>query len=182
MRFLRHTAVQRLFSLGLLLSLGLWLAAPAAGADAGRTLAAQAEWFGAQTSPTVEAAFEQALVSAASQGARTPEAFAAAFAEALADRPDPALAHFLETHPSADALLSVLYGQLLSAFSHHTGLEAVAGSPLASPAGGTAPGLFARLGHAKGSASPGTATLLRSGVAAFVRPVDERSSAQPLGP
>ncbi len=182
MRFFRHTAVQRLFSVGLLLSLGLWLAAPAAGADAGRALAAQAEWLGAQAPPTVEAAFEEALATAASHGARTPEAFVAAFADALAARPDPALAHFLDTHAGADALLSVLYGQLLRAFSHRTGLVASPAPPLASPAGGASTGPLARPSRVETNAS------LRA--TAPVRPVHdrpvislaERSAAQPLGP
>lgn len=180
MRLLRHSAVQRFFSLGLLLSLGLWLAAPAAGADAERALASQAEWLGLAP-PTVEAAFEEALVVAASHGVRTPEAFAAAFAEALAAQPDAALARFLGSEAGADALLSVLYGQLLRAFSHHTGLEAAPAPPVAAPAGGTA------LAALSGVMRAGTLGAL---AAAAVRPVHdapiialaERSAAQPLGP
>lgn len=180
MRFLRHAAVQRLFSVGLLLSLGLWLAAPAAGADVGRALASQVEWLG-PAPPTVEAAFEEALVAAASQGARTPEAFAAAFADALAARPDPALAQFLGSDAGADALLSVLYGQLLRAFSHHTGLEAAPAPPVASPAGGTSPGPLGRLMRAEAPVSLAVAPI-RPVHDAPVVSLAERSAAQPLGP
>ncbi len=181
MRFLRHSAVQRFFSVGLLLSLGLWLAAPAAGADAGRVLASQAEWLGTEAPAPVEAAFEEALVVAAEHGVQTPEAFAAAFADALAARPDPALAQFLGTHDGADALLAVLYGQLLRAFSHHTGLEAAPASPVAAPAGGSSPGPLARLATTGASVSLAAAPV-RPAHDAPVVSLAERSAAQPLGP
>ena len=180
MRLLRHSAVQRFFSLGLLLSLGLWLAAPAAGADAGRALASQAESLGL-ASPAVEAAFEQALVTAATHDVRTPEAFAAAFADALTAQQDPALAQFLGSEAGADALLSVLYGQLLRAFTYHTGLEAAPAPPVAAPAGSTALTPFTgvmRTGAPGAFTPPAIRAVHETPVVALA----ERSAAQPLGP
>ena len=180
MRFLRHSAVQRVFSLGLLLSLGLWLSAPVAGADAGRALASQAKWLHLAP-PPVEAAFAEALDVAASQGVRTPEAFTAAFAEALATQQDPVLARFLNSEVGADALLSVLYGHLLRAFSHHTGLEAAPSPPVASPSGSTPSASLAWALPADVQSSL-EATSLGSGREAPACVLAERSSAQPLGP
>jgi hypothetical protein len=176
MRFLRHIAVQRLFSAGLLLSLSLWLTAPAVGATAPRAL--DAEW--PEVPVTVEAAFEQAFAEAASVGARTPEAFAAAFADALDAQADPALAQFLKEH-APDAFLSVLYGQWVRAFSHHHGLEAAPAPPVAAPAGASLGAFASRDGPAT-TVPMGAAASLLSTATQSPAPLAELSSAQPLGP
>jgi hypothetical protein len=179
MRSFRHLAVQRFLSAGLLLSLVAWLAAPVTGASAQQTFAAEAEWL--DTAPaTVEAAFEQALTEAAAQGARTPEAFVAAFADVLAAQADPELARFLQTHPP-DALQTVLYGQWMRAFSHHRGLEAAPGPPVAAPAG-TALGACARWEQTDEGVRAYAATPRPSIAERALCPLDELSSAQPLGP
>jgi hypothetical protein len=178
MRFLRHAAVQRLFSAGLLLSLALWLAAPAVGATAPRTL--DAEWPGPEVPSTVETAFEQVLADAASVGARTPEAFVAAFAEALDAQADPALAQFLKEH-APDAFLSVLYGQWVRAFSHHNGLEAAPAPPVAATAGAALTAAAPRDGPAATAPVYAAASLLATTAQGPV-PLAELSSAQPLGP
>lgn len=178
MRFLRHAAVQRLFSAGLLLSLTVWLAAPVTGATAPRAFAA--DWLGAGVPPTVEAAFEQTLAEAASQGARTPEAFVAAFADALAAQADPGLARFLEAH-APDALLSVLYGQWMRAFSHQRGLEAAPAPPVAAPAG-TSVGPLAVWDRTRESVRADAAAQAHPVAEPALRPVHILSSAQPLGP
>ena len=178
MRFLRHAAVQRLFSAGLLLSLTVWLAAPVLGATAPRAF--EADWLGAEVPPTVEAAFEQALTEAASRGARTPEAFVAAFADVLAAQADPELAQFLEGH-APDALLTVLYGQWMRAFSHHRGLEAAPSSPAAPPAG-TALGSLGYQDRPEEAPRAWTVVPLPAQADQAFRPLAVLSSAQPLGP
>jgi hypothetical protein len=178
MRLLRHAAIQRLFSAGLLLSLGLWLAAPAVGAAAPRSL--DAEWPGPHVPSTVEAAFEHALAEAASAGARTPEAFVAAFADALDAHADPALAQFLEEH-APDAFLSVLYGQWVRAFNHHNGLEAAPAPPVAAPAGAPLSAAAPRDGPTASAAVYAASSLCSTAAQAPV-PLAELSSAQPLGP
>lgn len=179
MRFLRHTAVQRFFSAGLLLSLMAWLAAPALGATTPPTLAGSAEWLDAAPA-SVEAAFEQALGEAAAQGARTPEAFVAAFADVLDAQADPELARFLDTHPP-EALLTVLYGQWMRAFSHHRGLEAAPAPPFAVPAG-TALSACTRWDRSGVVTQRSTVSLLPATAERAIRPFDVLSSAQPLGP
>lgn len=178
MRFLRHAAVQRLFSAGLLLSLALWLTAPAVGATAPRTL--DAEWPGLEVPATVEAAFEQAFTEAATAGARTPEAFVTAFADALDAQADPALARFLKEH-APDAWLGMLYGQWVRAFSHHNGLEAAPAPPIAAPAGASL-GAFAYQDCPATTAPVIAATSLLSTATQLPVPLAELSSAQPLGP
>lgn len=178
MRFLRHVAVQRLFSAGLLLSLALWLAAPAVGATAPRTL--DAEWPGPEVPATVEAAFEQALTEAASTGARTPGAFVTAFADALDAQADPALAQFLKEH-TPDAWLGMLYGQWVRAFSHHSGLEAAPAPPIAAPAGASLSAAAPRDGPTATAPIHPTTSLLAT-TTQFPVPLAELSSAQPLGP
>ncbi|MEM1041470.1 MAG: hypothetical protein AAGI91_02470 [Bacteroidota bacterium] len=170
MRFLRHSAIQRVLSAGLLLGLGLWLVAPATGAA--RPVAAPP---GAP--PTVEAAFEQALAAAAD--ARTPEAFVAAFAEALSAEPD--LAQFLDQRGGAELLLSILYGHLLQAFGHDRGVVAAPAPPVAAPAGGTS-SLAAKLLHAQALAPRPVAIAPASSCPDTVVPLAVLSAAQPLGP
>lgn len=179
MSFLRHPAVQRVFSAGLLLSLMAWLAAPVMGATAPQTFAAEADWLDAAP-PTVEAAFEQALGEAAARGARTPEAFAATFADVLEAQADPQLARFLDAHPP-EALLAVLYGQWMRAFSHHRGLEAAPAPPVAAPAG-MALGAFAHWNRSETLTQDYASRPLPSTAERALRPFDVLSSAQPLGP
>lgn len=178
MRFLRHAAVQRFFSAGLLLSLALWLTAPAVGATAPRTL--DAEWPGPEVPTTVETAFEQAFTEAATAGARTPEAFVAAFADALDAQADPALAQFLKEH-APDAWLGMLYGQWIRAFSHHNGLEAAPAPPIAAPAGASL-SAAAYQERAAATASVVVTTPLPSTADRPLVPLAELSAAQPLGP
>ena len=179
MRFLRHTAVQRVFSAGLLLSLVAWLAAPVTGAAVPQALAAEAEWLDAAP-PTVEAAFEQALGEAAERGALTPETFAATFVDVLKAQADPELARFLEAHPP-EALMTVLYGQWMRAFSHHRGLEAAPASPVGAPAG-TAFSAWAAPGRLDTRPHVYAATPLPPAAERALRPFGVLSSAQPLGP
>ncbi len=168
MRLLRHPIVQRVFSLVLLGGLGLWLAAPAAGtARPGPAVPLDAP-------PTVEAAFEQAL--AAAHG--TPEAFVAAFAEALGADPD--LAPFVEAHGGTEALLAVLYGQLLRAFGHERGVEAAPAPPVAAPTGASP--VAARLHQAAAEAVIRPALLQPPTPGRAVVSLAVLSSAQPLGP
>lgn len=172
MRFIRHSIVQRVFSVSLLLGLGLWLVAPATGAA--RPMPTSVS-LGAP--PTLEDAFEQAL--AAADGARTPEAFVAAFAEALAAEPD--LARFLEEQGGTDALLAILYGHLLRAFGQDRGVVAAPAPPVAAPAG-AAPGPSARQLRTDADA-PIQAALTSALTSRFVIvPLAVLSAAQPLGP
>lgn len=178
MRLLRHAAVQRLFSAGLLMSLGLWMTAPAVGSMPPRTV--PAEWPGPSVPSTVEAAFEQALAEAASVGARTPEAFVAAFADALDAQADPALAQFLKDH-APDTFLSLLYGQWVRAFNQHRGLEAAPAPPIAAPAGASLSAAAPRDGPAAAAPVYADASL-RSTATQAPTPLAVLSSAQPLGP
>ncbi len=172
MRLLRHSIVQRVFSVGLLVGLGLWLVAPATGAAQPTAIPAS---LGAP--PTVEAAFEQAL--AAADGARTPEAFIAAFTEALDADPD--LARFLEEQGGADALLPILYGHLLRAFGHERGVEAAPAPPVAAPIG-AAPGPAAQLLRTDADASVQASLIQASARHEVIVPLAVLSAAQPLGP
>lgn len=179
MRLLRHTAVQRFFSAGLLMSLMAWLAAPVTGATASQPFTTASDWLDAAP-PTVEAAFEQALGEAAARGARTPEAFAETFVDVLEAQADPELARFLEAHPP-EALLTVLYGQWMRAFSHHRGLEAAPTPPVAAPAG-SALGAAVSLDRSEARPHVYAATPLPPVAERALRPFDVLTSAQPLGP
>ncbi len=165
MRLLRHYVAQRLVSFALLGGLGLWLVAPATGA---------ARPVGFDAPPHVEAAFEQAL--AAADG--TPEAFVAAFAEALGA--DPNLAPLLDEHGGTEALLAVLYGQLLRAFGHERGVEAAPAPPVAAPSGASPSAAWT---HRASAAVLTPATLTpRLAPGRLAVPLAVLSSAQPLGP
>ncbi len=166
MRFLRRSAVQRFFSVGLLVSLTLWLAVPAVATQA--TLAEELGLPGG-----LESAVADALA-----GARTPEAFVEALAATLADTPSPALARLLDTEP--EALLALLYGHLFQAFGHHDGLQAV---PVGATSGatGSAPTGKAVLVRSARQSSASYA-LLRAAVPRVLLPVALLTSAQPLGP
>ena len=172
MHFLRRSAVQRVFSLSLLLGVTLWLAVPATGASQ-RTLAAQAAGLGVPAG--LRAAFETALAEA-----RTPDAFVEAVAAALAARPGgEALADLLDAEP--DALLALLYGHLIQALGHPEGPLAVPGT-VGSAAAGPAP-----LGAATPAPAPARPLVVRAAqalgtVVLGVVPVGLLTSAQPLGP
>src|SRR5690606_32470297 len=107
MRRLRQSLLLRLSAVGLLLSLGLGLSAPAAVA---RGAVEGTPWVGVEALPaeTLEAAL------AAAAGTDTPEAFAEAVAEALRAR-------LGEAAPPAEVLLAALYGQLFRVLHEEVG-------------------------------------------------------------
>lgn len=168
MRVFRHFVVQRLLSVGLLLSLSLWLGVPAYAAQT--TLAEELGLPG-----ELESVLADALADAP-----TPEAFVERLAATLADGADAeALAEVLESEP--DALLALLYGHLFQVLSHPDALRAVPTvtttvSAGTSPAGKAAPVRAARLVHHAGDAQPVTGSLR------VILPAALGTAAQPLGP
>ncbi|HLT48594.1 MAG TPA: hypothetical protein VK002_15275 [Rubricoccaceae bacterium] len=167
MRRLRRSVLLRLSAAGLLVSLGLGLAAPVAAARQGGGVAA---WLRLDEVP--QATLEAALKAAA--GAETPEAYAEALAAALHD----ALG---EAAPPADALLSALYGQLFRVLQEEAGALAVVA------AAGSGGAVQAPL---EGAAAPPFDPSLRSVAALGVAtepgllptPRALRPALQPLGP
>lgn len=170
MRVLRHPALQRLLSFGLLVSLGLWLAVPA---SAARTaLAVEPAELGLP-------ADAQDAVREALAAARSATDFADALASALGARPDGAdLAERIADEP--DALLALLYGHLFQAFGHFDG-------PVAVPAGAAVAASGAPLSAAavvaeaeQGGAASGEAYAGAASPAVLSAPL--LTAAQPRGP
>ena len=168
MRRLRRSVLLRLSAAGLLVSLGLGLAAPLAAARQGDDVV---RWLRLDEIP--QATLERALHAAA--GAATPEAFAEALARALEE----ALG---DAAPPSEALLGALYGQLFRVLQEEVGGTAVilvpgaAGAvqvPLEGAAApGVAPGVRRLEGGAVVPAAPGLLPTPRA-----LRP-----ALQPLGP
>lgn len=168
MSFLRHAVVQRTLSVGLLLSLGLWLAAPAYASPTGL-----AEDLG--MSLGFDADLDEALA-----GATTPEAFVEALAARILEgTDDDALRDVLVHDP--DVLLALLYGHLLQALSHHDALRAV--PTVSAAASAASPPVGAALDTQSGEGAERLLVVPASGATdRAVLPVALLTAAQPLGP